>query len=991
MNRPSEFPETLGPYRLEALIGSGGMGEVYRAYDERLDRRVAVKHIRPDRGADPTVRQRLRREARAAAALAHPAIVQIFDILDTEDGEWIVMEHVDGSTLRELTHERPLEIPRALVIGQAVADGLAFAHNHGVIHRDLKTENVMLTHAGDRPKILDFGLAKRLSGSGSVDGTLTATGVTLGTCRAMSPEQAQGYEVDARSDLFAFGTLLYECLTGISPFADPSHVITLNRVCTHQQRPVASLRAELPAALSRLVDRLLEKLPEHRPDSAEEVAGELGALLQRGQGGPLRALVSESHDETLYLDPERNDPSPLPAAASDTKGSGAVVRTLLLTDLVASTRLFERLGDQRAVDVSSHHDRVARALFKQHGGFEIDKTDGFLVIFERPIDAVLCAVAYHRSLGELSKELGVDLQARAGIHLGEVFLRRNAADEIARGAKQVEMEGLAKPMAARVMALATGHQTLITRGAFDLARRAAADTGEASRKLGWLSHGDYMFKGIEEPVEVCEVGLEGLSPLRPPPDSEKSRRVPAEGDGVASRGSTVAPQARPGAWLAPRYGWLLGFVALVLVGSGTSTVWQRLQPDPRLPDQATGDFHQTYLEGIRLLERLEKPGDLDRAVNLLTALAEKDPQSASVQAALAKALWRKYRVTEDQTWLDRALTAGQKAVERGEYLALAHAGLANVYLEMGKLEVSRETYETALRLDPTCVDARWGLAKLHEHHGEADLAEEAYRRALEVQPDNRFILDGLGALLFKQARYSEARDMFERSIEVAPANVFGYANLAGVSFMRGDLEAAAAILQQGLEIRPSSYLYTNLGNIFFYQGKYQESIAPYRKAIDLDHGALKPEMWRNLGDAYRWTSGYEEEMKQAYSEAIDLVRASIETRPDDPDLQGQLAVYQARRGDWSLALATAARLEERGQLGPSTLILLAATYEQCGERPRALAALGTALEMGYPYEAVAREQELDRLRADPLFAPLSERYGGDSAGLPAASGSESGR
>ena len=140
------------------------------------------------------------------------------------------------------------------------------------------------------------------------------------------------------------------------------------------------------------------------------------------------------------------------------------LKTLLLTDLVDSTRLIEELGDNRAYEVFAHHDRLARDLVKQFGGLEIDKTDGFLLLFERPVDAVDYALEYHRQLAELSRGIGVELEARAGIHLGEVHLRRNSAEDVARGAKPIEVEGLAKPVAARAMALARGRQTLLTQG-----------------------------------------------------------------------------------------------------------------------------------------------------------------------------------------------------------------------------------------------------------------------------------------------------------------------------------------------------------------------------------------------------------------------------------------------------------------------------------------------------------------------------------------------
>jgi serine/threonine-protein kinase len=207
-----------------------------------------------------------------------------------------------------------------------------------------------------------------------------------------------------------------------------------------------------------------------------------------------------------------------------------VLRSLLLTDLVDSTKLVEEQGDRKAAEIGARHDRFARDLLAQHGGLEIDKTDGFLFIFERPIDAVRYALAYHDALDQLSREIAVPLKARAGIHTGEVVLHENAPDDVARGAKPIEVEGLAKPVAARVMSLAQGRQTLLTRTAFDLARRASVGEASLNEKIAWLDHGPYRFKGVTEPLDVCEVGREQFAPLGPPPDSEKAKRAVAPGD-----------------------------------------------------------------------------------------------------------------------------------------------------------------------------------------------------------------------------------------------------------------------------------------------------------------------------------------------------------------------------------------------------------------------------------------------------------------------------
>lgn len=239
-------------------------------------------------------------------------------------------------------------------------------------------------------------------------------------------------------------------------------------------------------------------------------------------------------------------------ATASPSPAGLVVKTLVLTDLVDSTKILTRIGDERSVGVSVRHDRVARDLLIRFGGREIDKTDGFLLLFDRPADALAYTLAYHEALLDLSKEIGVQLRARVGIHLGEVFLRENPPEDVARGAKPLEVEGIAKPTAARLMSLALGKQTLLTRAAFDESRRTSAGSDLSRRDLAWLAHGPYRFKGVDEPVEVCEVGVEGFAPLKEPPDSEKVKRVVAAGDEIV-----LGWRPAPGQEIPQRRGWVL--------------------------------------------------------------------------------------------------------------------------------------------------------------------------------------------------------------------------------------------------------------------------------------------------------------------------------------------------------------------------------------------------------------------------------------------------
>jgi Tol biopolymer transport system component len=269
---------TLGSYHVLEKLGAGGMGEVYRARDTRLDRLVALKLLPPDVANDPERLVRFEREARAASALNHPAIVTIYDIGAVEAQPWISMELVDGQTLRQLLDGGALPLRRALTIAAQIADGLAKAHEAGIVHRDLKPENVMVTDDGFA-KILDFGLA-RLAGSEPHGEAATRPGDTrpgtvLGTLAYMSPEQASGSPVDFRSDQFSFGAVLYELLTGARAFARPSSTDTLSAVLRDEPPAIAQANATIPPPVRWIVERTLEKRAADRYASTRDLARDL--------------------------------------------------------------------------------------------------------------------------------------------------------------------------------------------------------------------------------------------------------------------------------------------------------------------------------------------------------------------------------------------------------------------------------------------------------------------------------------------------------------------------------------------------------------------------------------------------------------------------------------------------------------------------------------------------------------------------------------------
>lgn len=314
-----DLPAKIGSYRIEERLGAGGMGVVYRAFDEVLQRPLAIKRLLSDQ-AGPRASQRFRREARAAARLNHPAIVHIYDIVETEEGDWIVMELVEGQALDSMIQQKKLGLSQAVRLGREIAEGLAEAHARGVIHRDLKTANIMVTAAG-HAKILDFGLAKLVRQENEPD--LSQAGIVLGTSHAMSPEQAQGLPMDHRADLFSLGSLLYEMFTGVSPFRASSTLETLTRICSTRQVPACHLQPEVPRELSDLIDHLLRKEPGERPSGADWVARFLGHLERTGLLTDSGLGVMESDGELTLPDgiaamrpwPDRTSPPTLPTVA----------------------------------------------------------------------------------------------------------------------------------------------------------------------------------------------------------------------------------------------------------------------------------------------------------------------------------------------------------------------------------------------------------------------------------------------------------------------------------------------------------------------------------------------------------------------------------------------------------------------------------------------------------------------------------------------------
>jgi eukaryotic-like serine/threonine-protein kinase len=294
--------QTLLHYRITEKIGEGGMGAVYKAVDTHLDRPVAIKVLPPDKVADPERKQRFVQEAKAASALRHPNIVVIHDIAADRGRDFMVMEFVEGRSLDHLIGRRGLKLGEALGYAVQIADGLAKAHAAGIVHRDLKPSNIMVTDEG-LVKILDFGLAKLTEDMPGAGPTLTIArdgkpqteeGYILGTAAYMSPEQAEGKKIDGRSDIFSFGAVLYEMLTGSRAFGRESGLKTLAAVLNEEPKPASAVNETIPAEVEHVLVRCLRKDPQRRWQTMSDLKVALQDLKEDSESGKLQAATAPS-------------------------------------------------------------------------------------------------------------------------------------------------------------------------------------------------------------------------------------------------------------------------------------------------------------------------------------------------------------------------------------------------------------------------------------------------------------------------------------------------------------------------------------------------------------------------------------------------------------------------------------------------------------------------------------------------------------------------
>ena len=874
---------TVGPYRLVGRLGAGGMGEVYRAFDRRLDRWVALKRLRSDRRVDGRYRQRFRQEAKAAASLSHAGIVQVHDVLDERGETWIVMELVEGRALSELP--APLAVDRCLELGAQVAEALAAAHARGIVHRDLKAENVLLTDSG-RIKITDFGLAKRLEhGDRSSADALSATGQVLGTVRAMSPEQSRGLRLDARSDLFALGVLLYELLTGESPFRSTDPLTTLERIRSHAQRSVSALRPSVPVAISAYVDRLLEKNPNRRPSDAAGVSEELRRL---------GAAVTEpdapiEHESTLdpvleggwlAVDSAPTEPVAEVDRSRPTMGSFSLFRLGKSRDrrwmgipvmIALLGALWWGLATLRSADVPAHIEPG----FSGSAGVHSPGADRGGAIYVAVGEPRL----YDTAAQEHEEQIQL-VQAAVRTAVLKALLDLEGTVPVTADSLDIAFESdlaLGKALAA--------DEVISSR--LDCRRRACALT------LHRIQIEDGQVLALED-MQLLESSLFQVS-------RAVRARVLGLYEGFPSRSRETEPAVDPEIYfrlLELRRAFKEGSLPREQIAQdlGQSAVQAPSYPEVYL---LTADvFHAIYFHSRR-------PEDLARALEALSTarrLSPSDPEPLYRQISL--------------------------------------------FLEAGRLAEAREALDELDALQTGDVRVAMRRALLWEREGRSREALELLRRQLEIFPAWQGLLD-LAGMEYRQGQTRAARATLERLLERTPNSGRARSFLAQLELMRGDPKRAEALYRQLSEQSSSLAMTANLGLALLLQGRFEPAAEQFRRTVDA--APSNPALLLNLADAEllrgrdqealglydevaRLTEGAEESTDasrwqlltvraQAFAhsdrsqQAAEAIQQALRDAPGHPQVAFEASLVLALIGEPASALAHAKRA--RRDFGPA--------------------------------------------------------------------------